>query len=99
MCLPKRIMRNMALVLVVVLLVSVGGSAIAKTAANDPDAGAMVADTLIARPLGLASLVFGSAIFVVALPFSAPSGTVSMAAKKMIVNPAMFTFTRPLGKM
>jgi hypothetical protein len=57
----------------------------------------MAADLIIARPLGLAATVLGTAVFIVALPFSAISGNVSDPARRLIVEPAEFTFTRPLG--
>ncbi|MBU0986357.1 MAG: hypothetical protein KKH68_03805 [Proteobacteria bacterium] len=67
-------------------------------AANDDiGAGAMAADLLIIRPLGIVAVVLGSAFFVVSLPFSALGGNAGNAAKKMIAEPAKFTFKRPLG--
>ncbi|MFZ5569549.1 MAG: hypothetical protein ACOZF0_04045 [Thermodesulfobacteriota bacterium] len=98
MTLPKRILKKIKQIIVAVTLVSLGAAADGHAAATNLDAGSMVADTLIARPLGLAALVFGSAMFVVSLPFSAPGGNISLAAEKMVVNPAKFTFARPLGK-
>jgi hypothetical protein len=76
--------------------------AIALIAASGPvfggDAEDIPADVLIVRPLTLVGTVLGTALFVVALPFSIPSGSVKMTAKKLIVEPFKFTFTRPLGE-
>lgn len=58
----------------------------------------MMADFLVARPLGFVSTVVGSALFVVSLPFSAAGGNVDAASEKMVKEPARFTFTRPLGE-
>jgi len=58
----------------------------------------MMGDALVARPLGFVSLVLGSALFVVSLPFSALGGNTDEAARKMVVAPAKFTFQRPLGE-
>jgi hypothetical protein len=62
-----------------------------------PSAVGMAADLLVARPLGLAATVLGTGIFIVALPFALISGDVSDPARRLIAEPAAFTFTRPLG--
>jgi hypothetical protein len=64
---------------------------------KDPSAGAMIADTALARPLGLAATVAGSAAFIVSLPFSALGGNASIALQKLVKDPFLFTFKRPLG--
>ena len=58
----------------------------------------MMADGILARPLGLASTIVGSAFFVITLPFTVPSGSVEDAKKQMIEYPAWFTFKRPIGE-
>lgn len=58
----------------------------------------MVVDVLVVRPLGLATTVVGAVLTVVALPFTIPSGSVRDSAEMMIVNPAEYTFKRPLGE-
>lgn len=68
-----------------------------QAAQEDISAEAMVADLVIVRPLGIVSLVLGSAFYVVSLPFSALGGNAGQAAQKMVVEPAKFTFKRPLG--
>ena len=64
---------------------------------RQPSAESMVGDAVVGRPLGLATTVAGIALFVVSLPFSALGGNAEEAADKMVVGPAKFTFTRPLG--
>ena len=64
---------------------------------NAPSAIGMAADVIVARPLGLAATILGTGVFIVALPFSLISGNVSDPARRLIVEPAEFTFTRPLG--
>ncbi len=59
---------------------------------------AMMADGVLARPLGLVSTVIGSAFFVVTLPFTIPSDSVGAAKRQLIDYPAWFTFKRPLGE-
>ena len=63
-----------------------------------PSAGAMAADLVIARPLGIASTALGCAVFIASLPFSLPGGNVKKAFKATVVKPAAFTFKRPLGE-
>ena len=60
--------------------------------------GAVAADLLIARPLGLVATVLGIGTCVVTLPFTLLSGSTELATQKLIVEPAEYTFTRPLGK-
>lgn len=64
---------------------------------SKPSAGAMAADVLIARPLGLAATVVGSALWVVSLPFSALGGNVNDSAEQLVIGPAAETFARCLG--
>lgn len=63
---------------------------------GDPAAD-MVADLLIVRPLGLVGTVIGAAGFVLALPFTVPSGSVGDTGQTLVVRPFEYTFNRPLG--
>ena len=56
------------------------------------------ADLALGRPLGLAAIIVGSVVFVISSPFSALGGNFSTAADKLVVDPVMFTFKRPLGE-
>lgn len=58
----------------------------------------MLVDIVIMRPLGLAATVIGTALTIVALPFTIPTGSVGDSAREMIVKPAQYTFKRPLGQ-
>jgi hypothetical protein len=51
-------------------------------------------DLLIARPLGVAAGIVGTAIFIVSLPFTIPAGGVADAADMFITKPFQFSFTR-----
>ena len=68
-----------------------------RTAGREPSAEAMIADMILLRPLGLCSTVIGLGIFLVSLPFTAVAGNHREAAKKLIAEPASYTFNRPLG--
>ena len=86
-------MRRIVLVLfVAIALLAASGPAFGGDAENIP------VDVLIIRPIGLVGTVLGTALFIVALPFSIPSGSVKMTARKLIVEPFKYTFTRPLGE-
>ncbi len=64
---------------------------------DPPNAGAMAADLIVARPLGVVFTIVGSTFFVLSLPFSALGGNVSEAAQALVVKPARETFVRCLG--
>jgi hypothetical protein len=51
-------------------------------------------DIIFARPLGIAAGIVGTAIFIVSLPFTIPTGGVADAADMFIVKPFQFSFTR-----
>ena len=57
----------------------------------------MMADILLVRPVGILATVFGSAVFIVALPFSLLGGNTEATYQNLVVAPAKFTFQRPLG--
>jgi hypothetical protein len=63
-----------------------------------PSAGAIAADIVVLRPLSLVGTVLGTALFVVGLPFEAIAGDVSDPAQRLVVEPAKYTFARPLGE-
>lgn len=70
----------------------------AATVDTTPSGAAMVADLVVARPLGLVATVLGTVVFVACLPFELISGNVSGPARRLVADPARFTFTRPLGQ-
>lgn len=76
----------------------------AQTAQNQnvetPSAGAMAADLVLARPLGLAATVIGFGLFLANTPFLIFEGRPKTAPwNKLVRAPAKYTFERPLGKM
>ncbi len=74
---------------------ALGGLSSPSSTENDP--AAMIVDCLIARPMGFASLVLGSASFVVCLPFSSLGQNVDESFEVMVMDPARYTFLRPIG--
>ncbi len=96
----KIVKQSTAFFLIAALLfVPFGSSAIASVdfEKKDPSGGAMFADFVLVRPVGIVALVAGSVLFVISLPFSALGGNVKVAARSLVVKPAKFTFIRPLG--
>ena len=86
-------MRKIVVVLfVAIALIATSGPAFGVDEMNIP------VDVLIIRPVALVGTVLGTVLFVVALPFSIPSGSVKMTAQKLIVEPFKYTFTRPPGE-
>ncbi len=60
-------------------------------------AGAMAADAILVRPLGIVATVAGFGLFVVSAPFSLLGGNAGDAWYTLVKSPAEFTFVRPLG--
>lgn len=89
----------------IVLLVAVAlvliplGAALAQGSLdnNQPNAGAMATDLILVRPLGFVSMILGTAVFIVSIPFTAAGKNVDQAWDTLVVKPATFTFQRPLG--
>jgi len=68
-----------------------------QTPRDEYSAAQMATDLLLARPLGFAATVLGTALFIVSLPFSAAGGNADQAGQILVKDPAEFTFKRPLG--
>lgn len=82
------------------LAFSVGtAQASAESVDTAPSAVAMAADLLVARPIGLVATVLGTGLFIVQLPLAIFTREVADPGRKLVVEPARYTFTRPLGEM
>jgi hypothetical protein len=53
---------------------------------------------VVLRPVGAVATVIGSAFWLISLPFSAAGDNYDTATKKLVKEPAAFTFKRPLGE-
>ncbi len=93
----KKSMILFVVVCVAVVSISVPSMAREKYEQEEIGAGRMVADFFFIRPFGVAATIFGSAVFIVALPFSAVAGNAEQTYEKLVLDPAKFTFERPLG--
>ncbi len=96
---PERTSRTIAFAVVLTLVLGFAAPARASFGGGptNPDFIGVAADLLVMRPLGLVSLVVGSAAYVVALPFAAGSGQVAVMTETLVNQPARFTFTRKFG--
>jgi len=65
---------------------------------KEPSGDAMLYDMVILRPAGLVATIVGSAFWLISLPFSAAGDNVDTATKKLVKEPAAYTFKRPLGE-
>jgi len=86
-------MRKIIISLMVCLLVLNSTAAFAA----ETDDLVIIGDLVFARPLGIVATVIGGAVFIVALPFTIPSGSVRHTGAVMVGEPFNFTFDRPLG--
>jgi hypothetical protein len=68
-------------------------------ATREPSTGEVLADAVIARPLGVVGTVLGAVAFVVSLPFTIPSKTVDRAGNALVKKPFQETFKRPIGQL
>jgi hypothetical protein len=64
----------------------------------EPSAAAVAADAVIGRPVGLVTTIAGAGLFVITLPFTAPSGSARQAAWELVGRQGGWTFNRPLGR-
>lgn len=64
---------------------------------ESPNAGVMVADLVVARPIGVLVTAAGTVAFLVSLPFTLLAGSASDAAETLMIGPAANTFMRCLG--
>ena len=83
--------------LAVFLALCMALSAVPALAGEPKDGMEVAADVLIVRPVSLVAAVVGTAVFIVALPFSIPSGSVEKTGKLLVADPFKYTFARPVG--
>lgn len=91
--------RCTAAVILTALTVSLGAPAAAQGhgPVTGDRGGDMAVDLVVVRPLGIVATVVGAAGFVLALPFTLPSGSTAETAREWVAQPFEYTFNRPLG--
>ena len=60
---------------------------------------AMIGDLVLVRPLGITATAVGTVFFVASIPFSIPGRNTKAAFRKLVAEPVVFTFARPLGHL
>jgi hypothetical protein len=95
-------LRRLAATLIAALLVPAhaGAQAGEDAASKAQDYAAKGFDAVIIRPLSLAAVVVGAALFVPAAIVSSPGGLspIREAWEQFVLAPVNFVFTRPLGE-
>ena len=85
-------------IMTILLVIAVTCVSVPAFAADKGDEAIMVAvDAVLVRPVSLAAVVVGTALFVATLPFTIPAGGVSKTARVLISEPFAYTFQRPIG--
>jgi hypothetical protein len=88
-------MKNLLLILLSFVIVF---TPVVALALESEQTEAIAADTLLMRPIGLASLVVGTSLFIVSFPFSVLGNNVHETQKVLIEDPFNYTFKRPVGE-
>lgn len=83
-------------ILILLCAITLGMGNLGVSRAGDDDI-ATITDIALVRPGCFIATIFGSAVFVIALPIAVISGSVQRTADTLVVAPAQATFTRPLG--
>ncbi len=66
---------------------------------EEPSASVIFLDVMLVRPLGIVSIALGTGVFIISLPFTIPTRTVGLAGKKLVKEPFLYTFARPVGDL
>jgi hypothetical protein len=69
------------------------------SAFDDGSFEAVAADIIVLRPGCFIATIVGSALFLVALPIAAASGSTQETAEALVLHPARLTFQRPMGEL
>ncbi|MFP4040616.1 MAG: hypothetical protein ACOCPQ_00035 [Desulfosudaceae bacterium] len=95
----KWMRRTTVLMLMAALLMApMAATAAENGTATEGGPGAMAADVVLVRPVGIAATAVGTALFFASLPFSALGGNTGAASKALVADPFQFTFMRPIGR-
>jgi len=66
---------------------------------NAPTAESMSLDLFLIRPVSLVATVLGTAVFIVSTPFCLLAWNFEDPARRLVIEPAKYTFARDLGDL
>lgn len=92
----QRIQR-VSVALLAVFMLSWPSVSLAQPVEEEPGMGAMIADLVVVRPVMLGVTAVGTAVWIVASPFTLMGGNWKSSAETLIGGPAETTFLRCLG--
>ena len=87
-------MKKKLITFLVVLFMILSTAPVSAYETSDID---IIGDVFFAKPSGIAAIAVGSAIFVLALPFSLPTRSAGVVGQRLVLDPVEFTFCRPVG--
>ncbi len=96
----KILKQSMVLFIMVTLIViPFGSAALAQIEFEKakPSAGAMFADVVTLRPVGLVAIGACAVVYVLVLPFAILGGNTKAATRRLIAEPLKYTLSRPIG--
>jgi hypothetical protein len=83
----------------ILFLVSLSVTPLSAGETKEPSPDEVAADLLFIRPVAFSSIIVGSAIYIVTLPFTIPTGNLGLAGRKLVIEPWKYTFSKPLGHL
>ncbi len=89
-------MKKIVVIMLTLIIVFTSSMAFA---ASDTDATSVITDMLLLRPVGLASLGVGTAMYIVALPFSLITSSHGTTFEVLVKEPFKYVFVRPVGEI
>jgi len=89
-------MKKTVALLLALIIIFTSSAVFAK---DKPDAANIIGDMVLLRPLGVCTVVIGTAFFIVSLPIAVISQSTRQTAEVLVADPFKFTFTRPLGEI
>jgi hypothetical protein len=74
-------------------------SAYGSDGSEDRGSGEILFDFFGTRPIGILATATGIAVYLVSLPFSVLGENTDEVGQKLVKEPAVYTFKRPLGEL
>ena len=88
-------MKKIVVIMLTLIIVLTSSMAFAAT---DTSATSVITDILLLRPIGVASLGVGTAMYIVSLPFALITRSHGTTVKVLVKEPFKYVFVRPVGE-